>query len=217
MLKEQIESSFYITFPKKANTTVNIVEKEYQGSFSLCDSKACEKCPLCKIDESERVNIIISSKEALSLISVGEVASFVQGGIGKNCDYLLANNKTVLFIEMTCSTSENVDGYNYGKRMTAQSQLLNTIHVFSANPNLREFMFRKGKRYAIFSWKDTSKSKDEKDKVEIGFETFTQMAEDVYSKDNIQYLTKEFILKEIRYPEVLEIEKLQENGQKSVC
>ena len=204
MLKELFEGTFYWTFPKKTDTVVNIQEKLYSGVFSLYDPIACGSCRICQSDESQRRNILISTQSPMSVISVSQVVSYVQDSIGKNCDYMMANMKTVCFIEMTCSEPEYVDRYETGKRMTAKTQLSNTTSIFMSNPNVRAFIDGKDNRMAVFSWKDTSYPNDTNDMIEKGFEVFSEIAKDLRLDKNELYING-FLFKEIIYPEVLVI------------
>lgn len=205
MLKELFEGTFYWTFPKKTDTVVNIQEKIYSGVFSLNDPIACGSCKVCMSDESQRKNIVVSTLSPLSVISVSQVVSYIKDSIGNNCDYMMANMKTVCFIEMTCSSVEYVNRYESGKRMTAKTQLSNTTSIFMSNPNVRTFIDGKENRIAVFSWKDTSHPNDADDMTEKGFEVFSEIAKDLSLDKNALYING-FLFKEIIYPEVLIID-----------
>lgn len=205
MLKELFEGTFYMTFSKKTETVVNISEKIYSGAFSLNDPVACSSCKICQSDESQRKNIVVSTQSPLSVVSVSQIVSYIQDSIGKNCDYMMANVKSVCFIEMTCSASEYVNRYESGKRMTAKTQLRNTISTFRVNPNVDAFIEGKDIKYAVFSWKDTSYPKDVNDKIERGFEVFSDIANEL-KRDNHELFIDGFLFKEIQYPEVLVID-----------
>lgn len=207
MLKEQIEKSFYITYPKRSNCLVNITEECKQGVFKLCDEVACKRCILCVSDVSQRENIRVSSQNAVYIIWMNQVISYVKESVGKCCDAVISDPNKILFLEMTCSNEKHVNS-QYGKRRAAIGQLLNTICIFNANCDLNDYIKNRERRYAVFSWKDTSQFREEADLAEKGFIAFTDFSDEVYSRDNFRTLDNGFIFKEIRYPDVLRIDEL---------
>lgn len=207
MLKEQIEKSFYITYPKKPNCLVNITEEQKIGVFVLYDNEACKGCARCIADETQKVNIHISSTRPVFVVRMNQVLSYLKERVGKNCDAILANDDMVIFLEMTCSEPHYVTPI-YGKRSKAISQLKNTIGLFELNPDLSAFMKARSGRYMILSWKDTSQPVDEADSVERGYTAFTDLADEVYSVDNVRMMDNGFIFKEIHYPDILQIDDL---------
>lgn len=108
-------------------------------------------------------------------------------------------------MEMTCSTSKNVNRYDSGKRMTAKAQISNTISIFRSNPNVKEFIEKKERRLAVFSWKETSYTNDYNDTIERGFEVFSDIAKELKEENNELYI-EGFLFKEVLYPEVFVID-----------
>lgn len=203
MLKELVEANFYLTFPKRTGILLNITETFKKGLFSLMDPVACSSCERCILHVSERENVKVSSTKGFCIVNVSQIASFTSESLGLICDYLMTGENSVVFLEMTCSEEKFVER---GKRIRAKSQLLNTIIVFSANPAIYSFIRKKEKRLAVFSWKDTSVPKDSEDAVEMSFNVFDDFADDLYSQDNIQVLDSGFLMKEIRYPYILNLD-----------
>lgn len=207
MLKELIESSLYITYPPKAERNINIDEATHLGDFTMCDPQACKHCTVCIRDAASRKNLHIITAADVHSISVDKVMSHTQEDVGESCDYLLADDDTVVLTEMTCAQSTYVAG---NKREKARRQLLNTLEVFYTNSNIRSFCAQRQRRYIIFSWKDTGAKADSTDLSEQNFLPFTGLCDETYSPDNIQHVADfDFFFKEIRYPDPLHWDKLQ--------
>ena len=205
MLKELIEGSFYLTFPVRSGVVVCVTENTYCGLFTLRDEKACGACPLCINDSDQRESIRINTSSTVSVVSITDIVSPLKESVGELCDYLLANETYVVFLEMTCSASQYVNAYEVGKRSKAKSQLNNTILTLSVNPYISAFFLKRENKFAVFSWKDTSKPRDYRDEVERGFGAFTEFADVVYSEENVQVIANDFLMKEIRYPNILRL------------
>lgn len=202
MLKELFESRFYQIFPKVEGRTVNLIEKTAVGTFSLLDDKACQGCKyVCSSDISLREQLKVKSNQSVSYISIDQVVSYVKDSVGKTCDYMLDSNDSVALVEMTCSTSD----YVVDKRSTARKQLYNTIALLSNCPQVKVYINRKTKNYAIFSWKETFDSSIKSDEVEDMMTGMFAMADAVYSPDNESNFDFDFKFKEIRYPHVLSL------------
>lgn len=206
MLKELFESSFYITYPQKQNVRVSINERVHSGNFSLYDSLSCNACATCIADPTVRENIKISSSSPIHEVSMSEVTSFVKEDISENCDFVLDDGtKTIILLEMTCSQPKYVDG---SKRNKATKQLYETLVCLFANPGLKQHIESYVNKYVVFSWKNTQNEVDRNDKVEQGFLAFTDFSDETYSPDNYRNFDFDFKFKEIRYPHVLEWDKL---------
>lgn len=206
MLKELFESSFYITYPHKQNTRVSINERIHTGTFSLHDSLSCNSCPTCIADPLTKENIKISTFSPIHEVSMSEITGLVKEEISENCDYILDDGtNTFALLEMTCSQPKYVDG---GKRNKAMRQLYETLVCLFTNSNIRQHIERYKNKYAVFSWKNTLDLVDRNDKVEQGFLAFTDFSDEIYSPDNYRKFDFDFKYKEIRYPHILEWDKL---------
>lgn len=200
MLKELFESSFYFTFPKKRNVTLALVEKEFTDRFVLFDSKACRDCRnKCSADKNGREQLVVNANSNVHVISLDDVFSYVKDPVGDNCDYMLDDDGQVILVEMTCTSSD----YIGNKREKARSQLYNSLCLLNTNPDLRKHLDQKGKRYVVFSWRETMPDKSDSDIVETGMRSMMDMVDEVYSPDNVSKIDFGFVFKEIRYPDPL--------------
>lgn len=206
MLKELFESSFYMIFPQKPNLRVSINERVHCGEFSLHDSLSCSACDVCIADIAARENIKISTSSPIHEVSMSEVTSFIKDKIGENCDTVLDDGiNTIALLEMTCSQTEYVDG---SKRHKATRQLYETIVCLFTNGAIKKHVEKHKNKYVLFSWKNTQKPIDRSDKVEQGFLAFTDFSDETYSPYNYREFDFGFKYKEIRYPHILEWDKL---------
>lgn len=205
MLKELFESSFYVIFPARKGMTVNLTETIYSNNFQLHDKKACRDCHnVCADEDIQRVQLYVETTTAVSCLSIDQLIGYIDTPVGKNCDYLCDDSKVSALIEMTCSNTEWVNS----KRQTAREQLYNTLCLFYANPAVKSHFEKEPKKYAIFSWKDTTIKDDEDDAPLASMMGMTTMSDAVYSVDNESDFDYGFKLKEIRYPEPLVWNKL---------
>ena len=190
MLKELFEAHFYGTFHKKDNVPLMLNELTQIGNFGLVDPKACLGCRfVCNVNCNQHVNII----------NLEQVFSFVKEDVGEVCDYLLDGSNFTILVEMTCSTTE----YVQGKRTKARGQLYNALEKLYTCPSVKEHIERKGTRYVIFSWRETFPINSEIDDIEKNMRDMTLLADSVYSPDNESKFDFGFMLREIRYPYVL--------------
>lgn len=208
MFKEIIESTFFCTFPKKENSIVCLIEKTHTGTFSLVDTKFCSDCSICKYDITEQKNLLIESSTEVNSLKLEQVFELVKDNLGENCDYILGDDNKVVLIEMTCSKSEYVDCTNdKSKRTKARSQLKNTLYILNANKIIWNFLERKNSKHVIFSWKNKYPI-NEDDIVEKRFLDFSRLSDEIHSNENIQKFDLGFDYREIRYPNVLLLDKL---------
>lgn len=207
MLKELIESSFYVTFPPKDNLVIQVDESQHSGRFSLRDPLACEQCERCQQDSKEQVNLWVSSENTVFSVRVSQIFDRVNNNLGEVCDYLIADDNKFLAIEMTCSESKYV-GSSFGKRSKAQQQLYNTLEILFTNPVIRSSIGKRSVKKAIFSWKNTSNLNSIGDEAERGFSVFTDFSDSTYSPNNEQKFDFGFTFREIRYPDVLDWDSL---------
>lgn len=207
MLKELFESSFYITYPQRPDIRVLINERIHRsGTFSLYDSLSCKTCEKCIADPSARENIKITTSSPIHEISMSEVIGFVKEEISDNCDCILDDGtNTFTLLEMTCSQPKYIEG---SKRNKALRQLYETLVSLFANSNIRKHIEGYKNKYAVFSWKNTLNAVDRNDTVEQGFLAFTDFSDEIYSPDNYRKFDFDFKYKEIRYPHILEWDKL---------
>ncbi len=207
MLKELFESSFYKTYPPKEDTLVNINERTHSGLFSLYDPLACHSCVICLMSPTSKENIKIATASEIHEISMSEVVSYIKEATSQNCDYILDDGvDTFTLLEMTCSQPIYVEN---SKRNTAIRQLYNTLVCLFTNPNIKQHIENHSNKYVIFSWKNTLNTIDRSDPVEQGFLAFTDFSDETYSPDNYRKFDFDFKYKEIRYPHILEWDKLQ--------
>ena len=202
MLKELVESSFFYVFPLRRDTVPCLIEEEHHGVFSLADQLACQSCR--EPCGPEKAQILLNSSELVHAINLNQVFGILEESVGENCDYLLDNNRVVVFLEMTCSLSE----YAQRKRQKSKSQMYNTLNVmFCVNP-IRNHIEQATKRYVVFSWKDTSVPNDMEDKVDFNMSGMTVLNDEVYSIDNESKFDFDFIYKEVRFPDCLDLDSL---------
>lgn len=201
MLKDLFESSFYCTFPKKTNKTLILEERIANGDFSLIDPNACKGCRfVCADNSDDREQLRIHSNQSVNIISIDQVFSFLQNPEGPICDYMIDSRNSVIFVEMTCTTTD----YIVSKRQKARNQLYNTLILLCANPTLKQHIERKETRYVVFSWKETYSDYSEDDKVAANMKGMTLLSDEVYSPNNESEFINGFKIKEIRYPHVLD-------------
>lgn len=200
MLKELFESTFYVTYPTKNHVNVTLEEQVFYENFSLVDSKACRACKYtCSSVATEREQLKVSTKAEVHVVSLDDVFSYVKEELGDTCDYVLDNVEKIVLVEMTCSSSD----YVISKRQKARGQLYNTLCLLFTNPILRKHIEAKKERYVVFSWKNTIPDADADDVVEHGMLGMLNMADEVYSPNNVSKFDFGFLLKEIRYPQPL--------------
>lgn len=119
--------------------------------------------------------------------------------VGEVCDYMLEGEADVMLVEMTCSTTDYVGD----KRQKARSQLFNTLTNLYLSPFVKEHIENKAKRSAVFSWKETFDTATATDSAESSMLGMTLMSDEVYSPDNESAFDLGFVLKEVRYPDIL--------------
>lgn len=201
MLKELFESSFYITYPARSHVKVALEEQVYSADFSLVDLKACRGCRcVCNDDQEGRQQLLVDTRTDVHVISLDDVFGYVAEKLGDTCDYMLDDDRQVVLVEMTCSSSD----YVIGKRQKARGQLYNSLCVLYANPNLQKHIVEKQSRYVVFSWKETKTAgRTDDDSVEADMLAMMGMADEVYSPDNVSKFDFGFQLREIRFPRPL--------------
>lgn len=201
MLKELFESSFYITYPHKENFSVNLHEDRYTAIFSLKDENACRDCRVvCHNEESKRAQLQINTSTAVHVLNIDELISYIKENVGETCDYLLDDGQKSIFVEMTCSNSEHVAS----KRQKARRQLYNTLCVLFANPIIRKHFEDEVKKYVVFSWKDTTCQNTVNDISSTNMLGMVLMSDATYTPENVSKFDFGYLLKEIRYPNIIQ-------------
>lgn len=200
MLKELFEASFYITFPKKEDTVLMLDERIFQGNFGLVDAHACQGCKyVCNDNQEEREQLKVYGDKQVAIVSLDQVFRYVHEDVGEISDYMLEGADSVIVVEMTCSTTDYVEG----KRVKARSQLYNTLSLLYTSPDVRNHLENKQARYVVFSWKETFPEEEDMDSIEFSMKGMILMSDETYSPDNESKFDFGFKLKEIRYPDVL--------------
>lgn len=200
MLKELFEGHFYGTFPRKEHILLMLDESIKQGDFSLLDNNACRACrAVCDKEPESREQLLVHGVGTVNVLSMEQVFSYVDENVGEVCDYMLEGDNQVMLVEMTCSATDYVDD----KRQKARSQLYNTIANLYLNPFVKEHIENKSRRTAVFSWKETFVGGNISDAAENSMLGMTLMSDEVYSADNESKFDFGFVLKEIRYPDIL--------------
>lgn len=111
MLKELFEASFYITFPKKEDTVLMLDERIFQGNFGLVDAHACQGCKyVCNDNQEEREQLKVYGDKQVAIVSLDQVFRYVHEDVGEISDYMLEGADSVIVVEMTCSTTDYVEG-----------------------------------------------------------------------------------------------------------
>ncbi|MCQ2217127.1 MAG: hypothetical protein MJZ33_01420 [Paludibacteraceae bacterium] len=198
MLKELFESCFYVTFPAKAGCVVNLTEVLYRGDFALVDSEACRDCRyMCSRVDSEREQLLIRSADGIiNAIKVDDLFAPIGENLGRMCDFILDDGHKMALIEMTCATKEHVGS----KRVTCIGQLYNTLTNLRTCGPVKEHIEKETECEAVFSWKETNAPSDLTDPIEASMTAMTDLADEVYSADNVSRFDDGFIYREIRYP-----------------
>lgn len=200
MLKELFEGHFYVTFPIVGNRLLMLDEKVWEGDFSLLDTKACQGCRfVCDEKPEKREQLRVHGEGNVSVLSIEQAFSYVGKGVGEVCDYMLEGNNDVVLVEMTCSTTDYVGD----KRQKARSQLYNTLANLHLSPVVKDHLENKTKRSAVFSWRETFTISKAIDMAESNMMDMILMSDEIYSPDNESKFDFDFVLKEIRYPDVL--------------
>lgn len=200
MLKELFETSFYITFPKKEGSILMIDERTAEGDFSIVDANACQGCKyVCCDNPGGREQLKVHGDKQVSIVSLDQIFGYVEEYVGEISDYLLEGAESLTVVEMTCSTTD----YVQGKRIKARRQLYNTLSLLNTNPDVRTHLENKQARYVVFSWKETFPENLELDGVEASMTGMMLMSDEVYSPDNESKFDFGFRMKEVRYPDVL--------------
>lgn len=200
MLKELFEAHFYCTFHRKAGKVLMLDERTAQGDFTLLDTNACQGCKfVCSDDPREREQLKVHGDQAVYVLNMDQVFSYVQEDVGEMCDYILEGTTSVTLVEMTCSTTD----YVRGKRQKARGQLYNTLDRLFTSPTIRSHIERMPIRHVVFSWKETFPDDGEMDSVETNMREMLLMTDEVYSPDNESRFDYGFKMREIRYPDVL--------------
>lgn len=200
MLKELFEGHFYGTFPKVRKKLLMLDERVMKGDFSLLDTNACRDCRfVCNEEMEKREQLRVHGEGNVSVLSMEQVFSYVGEDVGEVCDYMLEGEADVMLVEMTCSTTDYVGD----KRQKARSQLFNTLTNLYLSPFVKEHIENKAKRSAVFSWKETFDTATATDSAESSMLGMTLMSDEVYSPDNESTFDLGFVLKEVRYPDIL--------------
>jgi len=200
MLKELLESQFYIIFPKAENTVLMVKERQESGDFTIIDPKACARCKyICSDEPKDREQLKVSCFNPVSIVNMEQVFSYVQEDLGEVCDYMMETATSFVLVEMSCATTEYVEN----KRSKARGQLYNTLEKLFTCPSIKEHIENKTIHYVIFSWKETVPIGSEMDEVEKSMRDMTILADAVYSPDNELKFDFGFRLREIRYPYIL--------------
>lgn len=201
MLKELFEGHFYGTFARKQEVVLRVDEQTYVGAFSLLDINACIQCHyVCSPNAAIREQLKIAAQEAVNVINLDQVFSYVEENVGEICDYMIDGTQTVVLIEMTCSTSD----YVKDKRQKARRQLYNSLTLLHTSPIIRDYIIKKSLRYVIFSWRETYDPKIA-DSVIRSMTGMMEMSDGVYSAYNESEFDFGFRWREIRYPDVFVI------------
>lgn len=201
MLRELFESFFYHSFNKVQGKVLMLNERSEIGDFSLVDQNACRDCrDVCCNNKDLREQLKLHSNQITYILSIDQVFSFINDNLGERCDYLLEGADSVILVEMSCITSNYVEG----KRQKARKQLSNTIDLLFANPMVKSHIEKKKYHYVVFSWKETFPDETEMDDAEKSMAGMTVMTDEVYSPDNESIFDYGFKYREIRYPDVLE-------------
>ena len=200
MLKELFEGYFYYTFPKVGDKLLMLDERMESGDFSLLDLNACRSCRfVCNEDPEMREQLRVNGMGDVCIISMDQVFRYVKEDVGETCDYMMEGYEDVMLVEMSCSMTDYVSD----KRQKARRQLYNTLSHLYMNPLVKVHIEKKMRRSAIFSWKETSYVSGATDMAESSMLGMMLMPDEVYSPDNESKFEFGFVLKEIRYPDVL--------------
>lgn len=202
MLKELLESQFYIIFPKAEDKVLILEERQECGDFSVIDPRACVRCKyVCNDKPKDREQLKMTCTEPVSIVNMEQVFSYVREDLGEVCDYMMEGANTSVLVEMSCSTTE----YVKNKRLKARGQLYNTLEKLFTCPSIKCHIEKKAIHYVIFSWKETFPADAGMNDVEKSMRDMTILADAVYSPDNESKFDFGFKLKEIRYPSILSL------------
>ena len=191
-----------MTFPKKENKILMLDERTAEGDFSLVDTMACYGCKyVCSDQPEEREQLKVYSDKQVNILSLDQVFDYVREDVGEISDYFLEGSESAIVVEMTCSTTDYING----KHLKARSQLYHTLLLLNSNPDVRNHLEKMNSRYVVFSWKETFPENQEMDSVEESMKGMILMSDEIYSPDNESKFDFGFKMKEIRYPDVLVI------------
>lgn len=205
MLKELFESSFFLVYPIKGNTTPCLLQSEKKGSFSLIDETACASCRPCCNKDGQREQLCLFSNDSVNILKLNQVFGLLQDSYD-NCDFVLDDHQVFMLLEMKCCQAK----YYESLRCKARNQLYHTIYLLKNVPVINKHIFNSKKKYVIFSWKMTSDNDNNNgDMVSVNMSDMTSFVDETYSINNESYFDNGFYYKEVRYPDILNWDNLK--------
>lgn len=215
-MKELLKAYFgsFYNSPK----VVDVKSRVVSNAISLSDDKACSDCrkvtshlaaecdrTVLRCEASENVEVIDWEGFLNAYSGLKAIRSFLK------CDLMLVGEQKIVLCDMSCSNAKYIYPYQnnsgemkIGKREYAKKQLLNTIELLIAVPEIASEINLKLQKTALFAYREKVDTNNDAfdSRIARNMAAFNRIGNAINAERMYSDIGNGFYFTEVKYPEV---------------
>lgn len=217
MMKELLEAYFGSFY--NSTKVVGAKSRVESNAFLLSDDKACGDCQKFTSHFAAECDKTVLRCEASENVEIIELEDFLNAYSGLKairsflkCDLMLVGGRKIVLCDMTCSDAKFISKYQnnsgktkIGKREYAKKQLINTIELLIAVPEIASEINHKSQKLALFAYREkvSANNNDAFDsRIAENMISFNRIDKAINSERMYSDIGNGFYFTEVKYPEV---------------